>query len=272
MPNRALSLSLVVASCIGWAGAQDPAPASQPSTPDPAWTKLLERAGKQFEAGEVATATALARDALAAANATLAPDDVRRTKPMLLLSSLLIMQGEHAAATEHAEQAHELALAQLVEARARVATTLKYLGAIYTQEDKLDDAQRVYQEAVTLSEVGSGPDHPETAKHVGNLGALLLRRGEREQAGEMLQRALDIWDQQGSPNPVYTVGAMCNLAELHLGQGQIEIGLQLYGDALTIQEAAFTASDPRVRNTRRRYARALRAAGREGEAAALEGR
>lgn len=111
-----------------------------------------------------------------------------------------IHQGAHDEAAPLCERAHA-SERSLQAARARVATTLKYLGAIYSQRGKLDAAEKVYVRAVRLSEETVGPDDPETAKHVGNLGSLHLRRGDRDAARAMLDRALRIWEAQAKPDP-----------------------------------------------------------------------
>ena len=257
------TVAVLVAYCAPSGTAQD----SRPSAPG--WEQQLEKATKLFQSGDPQAAIAAARKAVEMTE-SFGEGDERVAKSLLTLSSLLIVQRQFDEAEELSVRAHRIYEDQLATARTRVATTLKYLGAIYSQQGKLDEAERVYVRAVQISEESVGADHPETAKHVGNLGSLHLRRGQMDEAHALFLRALEIWDAQPEPNPVYTVGVMRNLAELHLQQGRMDEGVALYAKGVAIQQKAFGASDPRLKNTLKGYASALRRAGREDKAAEIE--
>jgi Flp pilus assembly protein TadD len=53
-----------------------------------------------------------------------------------------------------------------------------------------DDAERLLNRAVELSKRSLGPDHPETARRLGNLASALAERGQLDKAEPLLQRAL----------------------------------------------------------------------------------
>ena len=237
-----------------------------------AWQAQLAEATSLFESGDVAGAAQLAEAALASARDDVEPGDDELVGPLLLVSSLRLLQGRFNEAEPVAAEAHALTEDALVAARTRVATTLKYLGVIYAQQARLDDAERVHRRALEVSTESVGPDDPETAKHVGNLGALLLQRGRLEEAEALLRRALDIWRGADGLHAVYGAGAMMNLGEVCMASGRTDEGLALYREGVAIQEGAFGDADPRVVNTRRRFAGALRRAGLEDEAAAVEAR
>jgi tetratricopeptide (TPR) repeat protein len=267
MSKTTLSLLSIGLLLLVSARPQDPTASPQSDC----WKQKLERARDLMSTGEIPRALELARAALTQAEHEL-DNDEDLVPAILFLSTVLIMSADYDAAEPHAQRAHGIAEEQLEKARSRVATTLKYLGAIHSQTGNLEAAQRVYERAVEISEAAVGPDHPETAKHVGNLGALFLRRDQNEKAEELLERSLAIWDQYGSPNPVYTVSDLCNLAQLRIRQDQPEEALELYARGVAIQERAFQGDDPRLQSTLRDYAAVLREFGHEEEAAEIEQR
>ena len=230
----------------------------------------LEEAHALFAGGSVEEAVARAREALRIAEAHAEENEL--IKPMLFLASLLIVQRQHDEAEPLAERAREITERQLASARSRLATTLKYLGAIHTQKGALAEAQAVYERAVEISAETVGRDHPETAKHLGNLAAILLRRERDAEAEAVFAESLAIWDAQESPHPVYAAGDLRNLAELRFRQERPADAVALFERAFELQDEAFGESDPRFRNTLRAFIGALRRAGRDERAGALEAR
>lgn len=235
-----------------------------------AWQGEFERATEQFKAGDPAAAAQTARDALRLAEAHLEPDELDLVQPLLSTSSFLMQAGEMNEAEVLAIRANEIAEASLASARERVATSLKFLGVLYSVNGNLDAAADAHRRAVRLAEIVYTPDHPETAKHLGNLGAAEMQRGDLAEARVHLTRSLDIWASHDAPHPTYAPGAMMNLGVVEMTEGNHEQAIALFEKAIAIQEAALGAADPRLANSRRRYAGVLRQLGREAEAKAVE--
>lgn len=246
--------------------------AADDRSPDKTWRATLDAAIKRFGAGDRSRAVAEARRALALAERTFKGCDRRIVRSQLILSSMLLQTGGMAEAATLANRANRCAEKLLVAARSRVATTLKFLGTIHLLKRDFNAAESVYKRAVAISGAAVGPDHPETAKHLGNLAGVLIQKREFAQARRLLDRAMKIWAAQPKPHPVYTVQAMTNLADLLMETGDAKAALRLYADALSIQEKAFGANSPKLANLLKAYARALRRAGKDSDAAKLEKR
>lgn len=90
--------------------------------------------------------------------------------------------------------------------------------------------------------------------------------------GGLADRALAIWRVQDERDPVYEVGALTERATLRLAADEPDAAFALYAEALAIQETAYGEDSPLLDGLLGDYARALRRAGREEEAAALDAR
>ena len=73
------------------------------------------------------------------------------------------------------QQALQLAEQSYQSANERLATALKFVGNVYLLTGDLAAAEQVLARAVALSETAVGPQHPETAKHIGNLTAVAIQ-------------------------------------------------------------------------------------------------
>ena len=115
------------------------------------------------------------------------------------------------------------------------------------------EAQTIYQNAANISEKTLGPDHPETAKHLGNVGAALLGQKKIDESRKVLQRVIGIWEKQTEKHPVYWSGSLTTLAQCELEAGDQKKALEHFESAYTIQKQAFGASDPRLLQFKGKY-------------------
>jgi hypothetical protein len=96
----------------------------------------------------------------------------------------------------------------------QLMTVLKFLGTIQMLQDELEAATQTFTRTVALSEEALGKENPETARHIGNLAAVVLQTGNQAEGKAQLRHAIYIWEQQPELDPVCTVSAMTNLAEV----------------------------------------------------------
>ena len=136
-----------------------------------------------------------------------------------------------ALALEEAGRGDALVLGKLTH---NLANTLEARG-------RLADAQAAYDRALTLMQAALGPDHPEVARVVHDLGTFLTTRGELEQARERLASALAIATRaHGLTHPVtgHTHIALAQVA-LHSGDfagasAHAEAATQIFREALAV--------------------------------------
>ncbi len=64
----------------------------------------------------------------------------------------------------------------------RLATSLNNLAALYYAQRRYDEAEPLYQHAITITERAMGPDHPNLAATLGNLAELYAPRWQTRHA------------------------------------------------------------------------------------------
>ncbi len=163
-----------------------------------------------------------------------------------------------AAAT--ATQQHNLELASLL------TKTADYL----LQRAQYQQAEPLYQRALSICEQMLGNEHPQVAFPLNGLATLYREQGQYEQAEPLYQRALTIRQQQRGTRHPETAESLHDFARFHELRNQSGQALTLYQQALAIREQRLGPQHPHTLDTRTRYAHLLRACGRSEEAAALE--
>ena len=71
-----------------------------------------------------------------------------------------------------------------------IAWVLGSLGNLYTDQDKLGEAEKMYERALQGSEKALGPEHTSTLMTVSDLGLLYKNQGKLGEAEKMYKRAL----------------------------------------------------------------------------------
>ncbi len=124
-------------------------------------------------------------------------------------------------------------------ARMLLTLALGQLAAAQTQIDP-EQARKTLDRALGLDEGSYGPNHPEVAKTLHDLGAVELQLELYKEAGEHLQRAMRIFvAAYGERHPM--VGAtFMTLAQLATSQGRLDEGRSMYLQA----QAALTGVLP----------------------------
>ena len=139
-----------------------------------------------------------------------------------------------------------------------------YLRARYAE------AERLHRRALAIWKA-LGPDNPDTATSLNNLGVLLRFQGRYYgEAEELLRRALAIREAELGPNHPDTAISLNNLALLLQAQGRYGEAEPLLRRALEIREATLRSDHPDIVFTLNDLAGVLRAQGRYyGEAEEL---
>jgi tetratricopeptide (TPR) repeat protein len=128
--------------------------------------------------------------------------------------------------------------------QAGFSRTLNNLAALYYAQGKYEQAEPLYQRALTIWEKQLGPEHSDTATSLNNLAELYRTQGKYEQAEPLYQRALAIWEKQLGPEHPDTATSLNNLAGLYDAQGKYEQAEPLYQRALAIYEKQLGPEHP----------------------------
>jgi tetratricopeptide (TPR) repeat protein len=166
------------------------------------------------------------------------------------LAGLAHAQGAFLEAEQPARCAVELRTAVLGRDHPEVAADLAVLGAVLFGQERHDEAEQVFNEALAAFRRQDGPDHYEVAVNLGNLGALYAATGRADQAQQCYDRALDIKRRLLGPAHPEIATLLNNLAVLHRQQGRLPAARECYAQALTVFHSTLGAEHPSTRTCR----------------------
>jgi tetratricopeptide (TPR) repeat protein len=151
----------------------------------------------------------------------------------------------------------------------QVLSSLAGLGQAIGQQGRLDEAERVVNQALQLARQVLNDDHPTVVGLQGNLGAVLAKQGRAAESEALNRRVLE-WRQQhlGASHPEVAF-AMFNLAQCISLQGRHAEAEPLLREALAIRRAAYGDEHPRVAKDRYNLAWLLSDLDRPAEAETL---
>ncbi len=104
----------------------------------------------------------------------------------------------------------------LIEAYAEMA-----LGSVHVRREEPKLAEQRFQRALALRTQALGPDHPDVAASLNNLGAAVNKLGRPGESLDFFTRAADIWTRALGPDHPETLQARLNLAYGLLDVGQV---------------------------------------------------
>jgi tetratricopeptide (TPR) repeat protein len=153
-----------------------------------------------------------------------------------------------------------------------MATLYHNLGGLEHARERYAAGEPLARRAVAIRERLLGPDHPEVAKDLAALAALLDGQGKRQEAAASLIRALGILERTYGPDDYEVAVSLNNLAALRYAEGDRAEALRLYRRALAIKEERLGPDHPDVATTLNNMAVLQKAQGDRREAAKLYGR
>ncbi len=107
-------------------------------------------------------------------------------------------------------------------------------------------AETVLARAVAIREKALGPDHPDVAATLNNLGSVYKEQGRYEEAEPLHVRALAIREKSLGPDHPSVATSLNSLGNLCTDQGRYEEAKALYTRALAIREKALGPDHPDV--------------------------
>jgi tetratricopeptide (TPR) repeat protein len=150
------------------------------------------------------------------------------------------------------------------------AAALAARAAALQQAGKYSEAIPLAQQVIAIREKQLGPEHPDVAEALANLGHLYFERGRFDDAELPLGRAQAIFEQaRGHYQPEQLAFVLKNLGEVYIEQRRDDDAESLLRRALAIQEKEFGPVHRLLAYTLSRLAYLYRAQGRLADAEAL---
>jgi tetratricopeptide (TPR) repeat protein len=133
--------------------------------------------------------------------------------------------------------------------RETVLNAVHLLGDLYLNQDKLGEAEKMYERALRGKEEALGPNHTSTLNTVNNLGLLYADQGKLGEAEKMYERALRGKEEALGPTHTSTLNTVNNLGLLYKNQGKLGEAEKMYERALRGYEEALGPNHTSTLNT-----------------------
>ena len=130
-----------------------------------------------------------------------------------------------------------------VEKKSRL---LNQLAVYLTTRAEHHDAEPLMRAALQTAEQSYGPEHPNVAARLGNLGHLLQETNQLQEAEPLMRRALEIDEGRLGPDHPSVARDLNNLARLLQATNQLQEAEPLMRRALEIDEKSFGPDHPKV--------------------------
>ncbi|HEY9869996.1 MAG TPA: tetratricopeptide repeat protein, partial [Candidatus Obscuribacterales bacterium] len=168
-----------------------------------------------------------------------------------------------------------------------LAVSLNNLADLYRAQGKLDQAERLYKQALEVAEKKGEPGHPDVIVCLNNLADLYAAQGKPDEAEPLYERAMALTlqatpGQGGEKNGLDAGGlgrrnpdlalSLNSLADFKRAQGKLDEAERLYKQALETDEEALGPNHPALAVTLNNLADLYAAQGRRKEAERLERR
>lgn len=135
---------------------------------------------------------------------------------------------------------------QVQDPRLAEAEKLSLEGAELAKQRLYHEAELRARTVCSLLEEALGPDHPELAVAVTNLGVYLSRQGKLDEARLLYEQAIRIREVTFGGNHPMVAKSLLNLAQLFKDKGDIPKAITLHERVLSIRETALGRDDVSV--------------------------
>ena len=152
------------------------------------------------------------------------------------LSAIYADKGRRAEASEAASQALQIARGLRPANPGLVAQRCRQLAVLQQRNGDSAGAKALLEESIKLYEQAYGPDHPETASRMTELGATLGAEGSHVEALLCLHRALKIHQEMLGPDSPEAVQDLLHIALACHAKGDLEEAARQYERTLRFKE------------------------------------
>ncbi len=144
---------------------------------------------------------------------------------------------------------HAEPLAEASGADEPLAEFLDSRAALTMRSGEFAAARPDVERALAIHERTLGPDHPEVAKALANLGIIMAELGQLDVARTHYERSLAIRERAFGPDHPQVASALSNLGRIVHRQGDLGEAMTLLEAALVIRERALGPTHPLVAST-----------------------
>jgi tetratricopeptide (TPR) repeat protein len=159
---------------------------------------------------------------------------------------------------------------RLKNAKANTVGSIHKLAVLYHGQKKFEQAERLYQESLTLYSIQYGMHDPRIGQCLNNVGRLYLEEGWYSEAEILLDRSLQIVRDHYGADHAKVARRLANLAELCDATDRGEEAVKYYSEALEIERKELGDDAAQTSRTMRALASTLRKLERIAEAEELE--
>ncbi|HEU0139183.1 MAG TPA: tetratricopeptide repeat protein [Bryobacteraceae bacterium] len=104
--------------------------------------------------------------------------------------------------------------------RAEIALPHYTLALIRARQDRIGEAAEQFRDVLKVQRKELGPEHPDVAATLNNLGQIEIRRGDYIEAETLVREALQIWTRRLGPYHPHIAVACNNLAQIYRLSGR----------------------------------------------------
>ena len=155
-------------------------------------------------------------------------------------------------------------------ADANKVESLHKLAVLYHSRKNYGQAERLYQESLTIYSMQYGMEDPRVGQCLNNVGRLYMEEGMYSEAEVLLDRSLEIVRDHYGPEHPKVAKRLANLGELYNATERAEQAAEFYEQALNIEKTQLGGDSTQTTRTMRALASTLRKLQRTAEAEELE--
>ena len=144
-----------------------------------------------------------------------------------------------------------------------------WFAGFYRDQGRYNEAEKLYERALTGNEEKLGATHPDTLRTVVNLAIVYRNQGRYDEAEKLYERALTGNEEKLGATHPDTLRTVENLANVYRNQGRYDEAEKLYERALTGREEKLGATHPDTLGTVENLAIVYSSQGRYDEAEKL---
>ncbi len=131
------------------------------------------------------------------------------------------------------------ALEKLLISDERLTMTLINLALCYCAQGKHNEADPLYQRALSIDQTSGSAGKLNLAEDFSNIATHYRKQGLNAQAEPLYHKALKIWEEELGANSAEVAGCLNNLGVLYCEQNKCDAAIELYKKALNIKDSIY---------------------------------